>query len=386
MKKSRKILLAVLGLGLLGGIVDGSIRYSQQGIVTVQSGKVTRQDLVSQVTASGEIKPRNYINVGAQYLGLLTEIYVKEGDRVKKGQLLAKQETIQPSADVDAQKAALQTAQADLLAADAGIRSAEENLRTVRAALERAKADREKADLDFKRAQQLFEEKLIAKSEFDLRKSGYDAAAASVAEAEARISQTQAMREQAVAQRESTRRRIDQLQAVLTRASDILQKHYALAPLDGIVTNLPVRPGETVVPGIQNSPASLIMTIADMSLITAEVKVDETDIVNVKMGQVGDINIDAIPNKTFKGHVIEIGNTAIVRSTGLAASQTTTSSQEAKDFKVVVALDNPPDDVRPGLSCTAKITTATRQHTLTIPIQALTIRQKGDLDSKPKNG
>src|SRR5262249_9505961 len=216
-----------------------------------------------------------------------------EGDRVRKGQLLAKQETIQPSADVEAQKAALRTAQADLVANDAGIKSAEENLRTMRAALERAKADREKADLDFKRARQLFDEKLIAKAEFDLRKSGYDAAAASVTEAEARISQNQAMRDQAVAQRESTRRRIEQLQPFLPRASDVLQKHYALAPLDGIVTNLPVRVGETVVPGIQNSPASLIMTIADMSLITAEVKVDETDIVNVKMGQVGDITIDA---------------------------------------------------------------------------------------------
>jgi HlyD family secretion protein len=127
------------------------------------------------------------------------------------------------------------------------------------------------------------------------------------------------------------------------------------------------------------------MTIADMSLITAEVKVDETDIVSVKMDQAADVTIDAIPNKTFKGHVIEIGNTAIVRSTGVAASQSTTSSQEAKDFKVVVALDNPPDDIRPGLSCTAKITTATRNHVLTIPIQALTIRQKGDLEAKPKN-
>jgi HlyD family secretion protein len=103
------------------------------------------------------------------------------------------------------------------------------------------------------------------------------------------------------------------------------------------------------------------------------------------MDQPADVTIDAIPNKTFKGHVIEIGNTAIVRSTGVAASQSTTSSQEAKDFKVVVALDNPPDDIRPGLSCTAKITTATRNHALTIPIQALTIRQKGDLETKPKN-
>jgi len=143
--------------------------------------------------------------------------------------------------------------------------------------------------------------------------------------------------------------------------------------------------GETVVPGLQNQNGTIIMTIADMSLITAEVKVDETDIVNVSLGQVVDVTIDAIPNNTFKGHVTEIGNTAILRSTGVAASQSAISSQEAKDFKVVVALDNPPDEIRPGLSCTAKITTATRQNVLTIPIQALTVRQKGDLEA-PKPG
>jgi HlyD family secretion protein len=114
--------------------------------------------------------------------------------------------------------------------------------------------------------------------------------------------------------------------------------------------------------------------------------VDETDIVNVKLDQVADITIDAIPNKTFKGHVTEIGNTAILRSTGVAASQSAISSQEAKDFKVVVALDNPPDEIRPGLSCTAKITTATRKNALTIPIQALTVRQKGQLEPKPAAG
>ncbi|MBL8296591.1 MAG: efflux RND transporter periplasmic adaptor subunit, partial [Bryobacterales bacterium] len=136
----------------------------------------------------------------------------------------------------------------------------------------------------------------------------------------------------------------------------------------------------------QNSPASLIMTIADMSLITAEVKVDETDIVNVKLDQEADVTIDAIPNKTFKGKVIEIGNTAILRSTGLAASQSAISSQEAKDFKVVVALTDPPVEIRPGLSCTAKVITATRQKVVTIPIQALTVRQKGDLDPAKKGG
>jgi HlyD family secretion protein len=145
------------------------------------------------------------------------------------------------------------------------------------------------------------------------------------------------------------------------------------------VTNLPVRIGETVVPGIQNSAASAVMTIADMSLITAEVKVDETDIVNLQVGQSADITIDAIPDRTFSGHVVEIGNTAILRSSGQVASNSATSSTEAKDFKVVIALDEPPEVIRPGLSCTAKITTSTRSDVVAIPIQALTVRQKGDL-------
>ena len=388
MSTGKKIALGVVGVAVLGGIVFGSIKYSQQGIVTVQTGKVVRQDLVSQVTASGEIKPRNYVNIGANTMGpgRLTDILVREGDRVKQGQTLAKLETVQATADLNAQQAALRTAQSELIAAEATIRSWDENLRTVKAAVDRSKSDRERAALEFARTKQLYDEKLIAKQLFDQRKAEFDSAQASVAEAEARVSQIQAQQEQSVAQRESARRRIEQYQANLARASDVLQKHYSVSPIDGMVTNLPVRVGETVVPGIQNSPASLIMTIADMSLITAEVKVDETDIVNVKLQQVADITIDAIPNKTFKGKVLEMGNTALLRSSGLAASQSMISSQEAKDFKVVIALDNPPDEIRPGLSCTAKITTATRERSLSIPIQALTIRTAADLEVKKKGG
>jgi HlyD family secretion protein len=169
-----------------------------------------------------------------------------------------------------------------------------------------------------------------------------------------------------------------------------LEKHDVVTPLDGIVTTLPVQIGETVVPGIQNSAASSIMTVADMSVVTAEVNVDETDIVNLQLGQKAEVTIDAIPNRTFTGHVTQIGNEAILRSTGQVASSSATSSTEAKDFKVVVTLDNPPDEVRPGLSCTAKIVTATRKDVLNIPIQALTVRQQGELDdaaakNKPKN-
>jgi HlyD family secretion protein len=141
----------------------------------------------------------------------------------------------------------------------------------------------------------------------------------------------------------------------------------------------PVREGETVVPGIQNSPGSTLMTVADTSLITAEVKVDESDIVNVQLGQSAEVSIDAIPKQKFKGIVTEIGGNAVLRSTGVSTAQTVSSGQEAKDFKVVIALQNPPSNVHPGLSATARITTANRSGVLAIPIQALTIRERDDL-------
>jgi HlyD family secretion protein len=184
------------------------------------------------------------------------------------------------------------------------------------------------------------------------------------------------------AQKDSANKHIAQNQANLTRLSDVLQKTTYDAPFDGVITNLPVREGEMVVMGIQNSPGSTLMTIADMSVITSEVKVDETDIVNVHLGQSAEVTIDAIPHKIFHGLVSEIGDNAIVRSTGVATSQSTSTSQEAKDFKVVVTLTDPPADLRPGLSSTAKITTATRNNVVSIPIQALTVRTQADLAPK----
>jgi HlyD family secretion protein len=386
LKKKWKIWLAVLALIVIGVSVYVGVKKSRAGIVKVQTGQVVRQDLVSVVTASGEIKPRNYINIGANAMGRLTDILVKEGDHVRKGQLLARLESVQAASDVQAQKALLSSTEADAAAAEAGLRASEENLRTGHAAVDRAKAELERASLNFKRAEQLFKEKLIARQDFDERKAAYASMQAALREAEARLAQAGAQRGQVASQLDASQKRVAQIRATVRRATDFLEKHYATSPLDGVVTNLPVRVGETVVPGIQNSSASLIMTIADMSLITAEVKVDETDIVSVNLDQIAKITIDAIPDRTFEGNVIEIGNTAILRSTGLAASQSAISSQEAKDFKVVIALDNPPEEVRPGLSCTAKVTTATREKVLTIPIQALTIRQKGDLEPAGKKG
>jgi HlyD family secretion protein len=239
-----------------------------------------------------------------------------------------------------------------------------------------------RSKLDFDRAEKLLKEGLLSRQDYDSRRVAVQLGEATVRESEARLAQAKAQLEQFRASLSAAQRRITVSEANLRRATDVLNRTQSTSPIDGVVTNLPVRVGETVVPGIQNSSASLIMTIADMSIITAEVKVDETDIVNVKLDQAADVTVDAMPGRSFKGHVIEIGNTAILRSTGLAASQSAISSQEAKDFKVVIALDNPPDEMRPGLSCTAKIITAMRQKPLTIPIQALTVRQKGDLEPR----
>jgi HlyD family secretion protein len=373
---------------LIAGGVYGSIQYGKRGIVTVQTGKAARQDLTSLVTASGEIKPRNYINIGSNAGGpaRIIEILVKEGDSVRKGQLLAQLESVQPEADVAAQRATVASTEAESTASEAGLKVEDENLRTLQASLDRSRAELEKAKVNFGRIERLFNEKLIARRDYDEAKIGVDAAEAAVREAETRLPQSKARRAQLLATLSAAQRRITLSQANLRRAQDALARTQAVSPIDGMVTNLPVRTGETVVPGIQNSAASLIMTIADMSFITAEVKVDETDIVNVKLDQNVDVTIDAIPNRTFKGAVIEIGNTAILRSTGLAASQSAISSQEAKDFKVVVKLLDPPVEIRPGLSCTAKVVTATRQNVLTIPIQALTVRQQGDLEPEPPKG
>jgi HlyD family secretion protein len=387
LKKKWKIVILITLLLVITGAVIASIRISQSGIVTVQTGKVARMDLTSLVTASGEIKPRNYINIGTNTIGPapITGIYVKEGDHVKKGQVLARLAAVQPRADLNAQQAALNSALADSAASEAALKSQDDNIAVAQAQVDHDQADLEQKQADLKRAQELFNAKLIASQDFEAKKVTYDLAVATLEASKRKVQQAQAARAQAAAQLASAQKKIAQNQAQVARSSDVLSQYEAVAPLDGVVTDLPMRVGETVVPGVQNTASSVIMTIADMSIITAEVHVDETDIVSVKTGQTADVTIDAMPNKVFKGKVIEIGDTALVRSTGVAASQSQTSSQEAKDFKVVIALDIPEDAVRPGLSCTAKITTAVRPHALAIPIQALTVRERGQLE-QPKPG
>jgi HlyD family secretion protein len=365
----------VIGAGaavVLLSVIGFSVHQSNKNVVTVQTSKVQRIDLASVVSASGEIKPKTYVNIGANAFGKITKLFVKEGDRVRKGQMLAQLESVQSGADVNATQASLDAAQSDSIAADAA-------WRTAVADLNRAKSDAEHTQLDWDRSQALWREKLIPKSENDSVKAVWQTAQAGLVQAEARVAQ-------AKAQKESADRHITQNQANLTRVADVLQKSRYVAPFDGVITSLPVREGETVVIGIQNSPGSTLMSIADMSIITAEVEMDETDIVDVKLGQPAEVAIDAIPNRTFHAVVTEIGDNAIVRSTGVATSQQTTASDEAKEFKVVVTLQDPPENLRPGLSATAKVTTATRGNALAVPIQAVTVRRQADLQPSRDQG
>src|SRR5271165_1050819 len=368
MKAWKKISIGVGVLLLLVIIVSVTVYQSGKNVVTVQTGKVQREDLSSVVSASGEIKPKTYVNIGANAYGKITHLYVKEGDHVKKGQLLAQLENVQSTADVSANQASVQAAETDAIAADAALKTSD-------ADLQRAQADYARNKLDWDRAQNLYNDGLISKSDFDSRQNAWATADAGLVQAKARVAQ-------AKAQKDSADRHVAQARANLTRVADVLQKTTYSAPYDGVVTNLPVREGESVVIGIQNALGSTLLTLADMSVITAEVKVDETDIVNVRLGQPAEVTIDAIPKKVFHGTVSEIGDNAIVRSTGVATSQQTTASEEAKDFKVVVNLSDAPQDLRPGLSTTAKITTATRSSALALPIQALTLRSKEQIEAQ----
>jgi HlyD family secretion protein len=372
MKTWHKVAIGLGGAAVIAGIVWFSINQANKGVVTVQTAKVAKLDtLVSQVTASGEIKPTNYTNITAQGFGRITEILVKEGDHIKKGDRLLLQENVQANADVEGQNAALSSAGATL-------KSMESAFKSVQGEVAQANADAEKSKLDWERARNLYKDGLIAKEEYDRRRLTFESDGA-------KIEQKTALVEQRRAELEYARWMLAQGQATLKRAKDVLNKTTYISPISGIVSYLPVRLGEYVVPGIQNSQGSFLMTLSDMSVVTSEVKVDETDIVNVKIGQDADVTIDAVPGKLFKGKVTEIGSQAVLRSSGLATTQTTTSNQEAKDFKVVVTLDNPPENLRPGLSTTAKIKTAECKGVIGIPIQALAVRSRKDLEEAAKS-
>lgn len=372
MTKGRKISAILAAVAAIAIAASVSIYEYRKGIVSVQAAPVVRKDLTSIVSATGEIRPKNYTNVLAENFGRITRILVHEGELVRRGAILLKVQSIQPAADVRAQQAAIG-------AARAGERAAKANFEAAGAVVAQRQADLGKASFDWRQSQQLYESGLISRQDFEASKATYNGARAALGAAQAQLAQARAQQSQA-------NDNLHQAQAVLVADEDILRKTTYRAPISGMVTYIAVRVGENVVPGIQNAQGAYLMTISDMSVVTAEVRVDETDIISVQNGQRAQVKIDALPDQTFAGRVTAVGTQAIIRSTGLATTQTTSGNAEAKDFKVIITLEHPPPDLRPGLTVTANIETAHASGVLAIPIQALVTRSRQRIEQQAKTG
>jgi HlyD family secretion protein len=378
--RQKKILISVIALAVLALIVGFSLRAGRQTPTSVETGTVERRgELVAIVSATGEIKPREYVELQAEITGVITELFVREGDLVERGSLLLRIDPMQTLTEARAQEAVLASAQSEARNQFAQIAVQESNLerdlagvRVAEAELERARQSSQLARAIFDRRQQLFEDNLIPRDTYEAARNDLVAAEAALTTAEVRLDQartqhrvSQVVLDQARMAHESALSRVDQQKAFLDRSRDLLSKTEIRSPLSGVITQLNVEVGERAVPGTLNNPAATLMIIANLDIIEAELQVGETDIVDVRLGQPAIIKVDALPNRPLSGTVTEIGNSAIQKA----------SQQEARDFKVVVQLEEPPDALRPGLSCTGEITTAVRRETLAIPIQALTMRE-----------
>ncbi len=334
--KTKKILGAIVALAVIGSVVGFSVSRENRKKITVQTGKVEKKSLTQVVTASGEVRPRRYVNVGANVSGRLIDILVLEGQRVKKGQMLAR---------VEAERY------------EAGARQGEAGVAAARAELTRAEADLAAAKLNYDRNKRMREEKLVAESAYDQAEAEYKMKAANV---------------------EAAKRRVAQLQAQLDSTKDELYKTNVYSPMDGVVTNLPKEQGEMVI-GAQSFSPTVIMTVADLSVMECEVMVDETDFRNLKLGQEATVKVEALEGLEMKGEVTEIGASALVRGSGSQATTQTQASantgNQPKDFKVTITIKDPPENLRPGLNATADITTAVRKDVLAVPVQAVVVRE-----------
>jgi len=389
MSKGKKVGLIIGIIVILAIVVIASINSNRKNTVLVQTSEVKRKDVLSsKVTASGSIRAKESVDLQSEIAGIITELPVREGVSVKKGDVLLKIDPIQTAADNDTSHAQYESALAEsraqeflIMNAEANLQHDEASLRSSRAELEQAENNFSLAQSSFKRKQALHEEGLISRDEYEIAqndfksaKSRLDVAKAQAAQTESQVKVARNTIEQNKASSASRLASARGAMATLTRASDQLKKTTLYSPLDGVITQLKVEKGERAQPGIMSSPEATLMTIANLSVIQAELKVDETDVVNLSLGDITQVKVDAIPDQTFEGEVTEIGNSPI---------QTSGSTQEAKDFKVIVTLKKPSPKLRPGMSCTGDITTDVKKNVLAIPIQALTVRDvEVDKDGK----
>ncbi|MBN2242162.1 MAG: efflux RND transporter periplasmic adaptor subunit [Acidobacteria bacterium] len=380
MSKKKKIFIICGGMALMLLVILAILLTSRKGGVSVQTTKAERVDvLTSKVTASGEIRAEKYVNLQSEVAGIITEIMVNEGDSVQKGDVLLQIDPIQRDADKNIAVAGYEQAVADVRNRKIDLVNAELDLQRDLASLNQQRADLlqkednyKRQQSSFRRQQKLHEEGLLSHDEYEAAQNSLNSAKSILEIQRESIKQTEA-------QIELSKNRIEQMKlsvknaeaaeksakARLVQAQDNAKKSTVISPQDGVIVKLAKEEGERAVPGNQNNPEATIMEIADLSIIQAELKVDETEIIGLALGDYAEVEVDALPDVKFKGEVTEIGNSPIAG----------TSQQEAKDFKVVVTLKDPSPKLRPGLSCTADITTDTRENVLAIPIQALTIRE-----------
>ena len=391
MSGMKKIWIAGGGIAVLAIIVFFSINATRKDEILVQTSKVQREEMLSsKVTASGEIRAKQFVDLQSEIAGVITELPVREGDAVKKGDVLLRIDPIQTAADSNAMRAQYDATMADaraqefqILIAEANLARDEASLRSSRAELDQAESNLSRAQSSFKRKQQLNEDGLISREDYEMAqndfkasKSQLDVTKARFAQAETQIRAAKNTIEQMKTSASASISRAQQSAANLTRANDQLKKTTLVSPLSGVITQLLVEKGERAQPGIMSNPQATLMTIANLSTIQAELKVDETDVVNLSIGDPTHVKVDALPDVVFDGEVTEIGNSPI-------NATTSGSQQEAKDFKVVVTLKNPSPKLRPGMSCTGDITTDTKHNVLVVPIQALTVRDvEVDKDGK----
>ena len=380
-RKAKRAAFAI-SLLLVAAIGAGAYFSRREKPAVVQTALVERVGLLrAEVTASGSIQAEESVDIQAEIAGVIIELPVREGERVTRGQVLLKIDPVQTRAE-------LMAAEAQALAAEAEAKGQEVEIATAQVEIARSEASRASAQADLvqaqasledcvrleKRKRGLFEQQLISSEEYAAAQTAERGARAQVESVAARITQYEAQVKSAKiaidqykARHQAALSRAEAARVARDQAQDLLGKTTIYSPLDGIITALNVEKGERAVPGILSNPQATLMTIADLSLIQAELLVDETDIVQIRLGQEVQVEVDALPETKLAARVVEIGNAPVQTAQG--------GSQEGKDFLVKATIEAPPQSLRPGMSCEAELLTATREDALVVPLQALTVRE-----------
>ncbi len=379
-RKRTVLILAAIAAAAAGATIYFR-REKPQKVRVARAEKL--EELRAVVNGSGEIRTEDSVDIQAEIAGVIVELPVREGDRVSKGQVLLKIDPFQTDSDVQAARSQLSALEAEAAGQSFQIATSEANAARDEFLKKSAEVERRQAETSLARAQmthkrekELLDASLISPEQFELTETQLklnqayvEASLAKIDQLDAQIKAARASIEFARATRDAVLQRVEGARSNLLRMEDLLKKTTIRSTLDGVIVKLNVEEGERAVPGILSNPQATLMTIADFSVIEAELKIDETDIVSVKLGDPAKIVVDALPETPLAGKVVEIGNSPIFTASSGG------SSQEGKDFKVVVRIESPPDALRPGMSCDADVTTSVKHDVLVIPIQALTLRE-----------